>query len=86
MAQPPGRLVTSGPYALTRNPMYLGHLIFVLGLALAFRSKLAAALGVGHALRFWRRVHSDEERLQVLYGDEYRAYKMRVKRWIPGLI
>jgi protein-S-isoprenylcysteine O-methyltransferase Ste14 len=31
-------------------------------------------------------VHSDEHRLQVLYGDEYRAYKMRVKRWIPGLI
>lgn len=86
MAQPPSRLVTSGPYALTRNPMYLGHLIFVLGLALVFRSKLAAALGIWHAFRFGRRVHSDEARLRSLFGDQYRAYQMRVKRWIPGIL
>src|SRR4051812_43247184 len=35
---PPDRLLDSGPYAYTRNPMYLGHLIFLLGLALSFRS------------------------------------------------
>jgi protein-S-isoprenylcysteine O-methyltransferase Ste14 len=86
MTQPPSRLVTSGPYALMRNPMYLGHLIFVLGLALAFRSTVAAALGIGRALRFRRRVQADEERLEILFGDQYRAYQMRVKRWIPGLI
>src|SRR5579864_7101622 len=37
----PDRLLTDGPYALSRNPMYLGHLIFMLGLALSTSSKLA---------------------------------------------
>ena len=31
---PPERLVSSGPYAYTRNPMYLGHIIFLIGLTL----------------------------------------------------
>src|SRR5579859_2858397 len=39
--RPPNRLLTKGPYAVSRNPMYLGHLIFLLGLALTTGSKLA---------------------------------------------
>ncbi len=85
IARPPERLVTTGPYALSRNPMYLGHLIFVLGLALAFRSPLATALSLSHTIRFWRRVQADEERLSDLFGDQYHVYQGRVKRWIPGL-
>jgi protein-S-isoprenylcysteine O-methyltransferase Ste14 len=38
MGTPPERLVTTGVYALTRNPMYLGHLVFLTGLALTTRS------------------------------------------------
>jgi hypothetical protein len=41
---PPQRIVDSGIYRFIRNPMYLGHLIFMLGLALTFRSWLAVAL------------------------------------------
>ncbi len=78
----PKRLVTSGPYALSRNPMYLGHILFTLGLALVFRSPLAAALVVERARRFSHRVRVDEERLERIFGDEYRAYCRRVKRWI----
>jgi protein-S-isoprenylcysteine O-methyltransferase Ste14 len=86
MERPPDRLVTSGPYALTRNPMYLGHLIFTLGLALTFRSPLGVVLMVERARRFSRRVRIDEERLERIFADEYRAYRHRVKRWVPGLI
>jgi len=82
---PPERLVTGGPYRWCRNPMYLGHLIFFAGLALALRSWLAAAVLAGHIVWFQRRVRDDEGRLAALFGDAYRDYRGSVKRWIPGL-
>jgi protein-S-isoprenylcysteine O-methyltransferase Ste14 len=82
---PPRCLVTSGPYRFTRNPMYLGHLIFLAGLAVTFRSYFAVALVVGHAVWFHRRVIADEARLTARFGAEYTDYMRRVKRWVPGL-
>jgi hypothetical protein len=83
---PPERLVTGGPYRFCRNPMYLGHLIFLAGLAFALDSWLAAAVFVYHAAWFDRRVRDDEARLAALFGDAYRDYLARVTRWIPGLL
>lgn len=83
---PPDRIVADGPYRYTRNPMYLGHLIFMLGLAVTFSSWLAAALLAFHAIWFHRRVLKDEARLETRFGADYRGYKARVKRWIPGLL
>jgi len=82
---PPERLVTNGVYAYTRNPMYLGHLIFMLGLAVTFRSWFALALFAVHALWFHRRVLGDEAGLRARFGVQYEEYQKRVKRWIPGL-
>lgn len=81
-AQPPVRLVTTGPYALSRNPMYLGHLLFLAGLALATGSRIAAAGLVWQAYRLGDRVAVDEERLERIFGDEYRDYVRRVPRWL----
>jgi len=83
---PPERIVAQGPYRYVRNPMYLGHLIFMLGLALALRSWPAAALFAFHVAWFNRRVLADETRLETLFGAEYLDYKRRVKRWIPGVL
>jgi protein-S-isoprenylcysteine O-methyltransferase Ste14 len=83
---PPERLVTGGPYRYCRNPMYLGHLIFLAGLVFALDSWLAAAVLVFHAAWFDRRVREDEVRLIALFGDPYRGYLARVKRWVPGLL
>jgi len=82
---PPDRIVEVGPYRYVRNPMYLGHLIFMLGLTITFRSWLALAILVFHVFWFERRVREDEAHLEALFGDEYRAYKRRVKRWLPGI-
>lgn len=82
---PPEAIVEQGPYRFVRNPMYLGHLIFMLGLALALRSWPAAALFAVHVIWFDRRVVADEERLEALFGAPYLDYKTRVKRWIPGV-
>lgn len=81
----PERIIATGPYAWVRNPMYLGHLIFMTGLAVTFRSWPAVALLVFHVVWFHRRVLDDEAHLEALFGSEYRDYKARVKRWLPGL-
>jgi protein-S-isoprenylcysteine O-methyltransferase Ste14 len=85
MQIPPERLVTTGPYAWCRNPMYLGHLIFLIGLTLTFRSELALGFFVFSAVWFDRRVQRDEARLRERFGADYDAYARRVKRWIPFL-
>src|SRR5207237_10623575 len=85
MRTPPQRLVSEGPYAYCRNPMYLGHIIFLAGLALTLRSELAALIAIASALWFHLRVRKDERRLQQLFGERYGEYSARVKRWIPGL-
>jgi protein-S-isoprenylcysteine O-methyltransferase Ste14 len=82
---PPDRIVAQGPYRFVRNPMYLGHLIFMLGLAVTFSSWLAAALLAFHTVWFHQRVVMDEARLEARFGAPYLAYKARVKRWIPGV-
>jgi len=82
---PPDRLVWNGPYALTRNPMYLGHIIFLIGLSLAFRSWFAALITVATAIWFHRRVLIDEKKLPGRLGPPYLEYQQRVKRWIPGI-
>lgn len=81
----PDHLVTAGPYAYARNPMYLGHLIFLAGLALTLRSELAAAILVASVAYFHVRVRKDEKRLRELFGEAYAEYCTRVKRWVPGL-
>jgi protein-S-isoprenylcysteine O-methyltransferase Ste14 len=78
----PDRLLTTGPYAFSRNPMYLGHLIFMLGLALSTGSKLAWAILLANARWFQGRVLYDEARLQEKFGAEYEAYCRRVRRWL----
>lgn len=86
MEMPPERIVTQGIYRYSRNPMYLGHLIFLLGVSLTFWSWFALILLVGRAYWFHLRVLRDEERLGKIFGAEYAAYRSRVKRWIPGIL
>lgn len=83
---PPERIVTGGPYRWIRNPMYLGHLVFFAGLALVLQSWVGAGVLAFHAFWFDRRVREDERRLERLFGEPYREYRRRSKRWIPGIL
>jgi protein-S-isoprenylcysteine O-methyltransferase Ste14 len=65
--------------------MYLGHIIFLIGLTLTLKSWLAAMIAVGVAIWFQRRVLSDEKELAQTLGQSYVEYTQSVKRWIPGL-
>jgi protein-S-isoprenylcysteine O-methyltransferase Ste14 len=82
---PPDRLVDTGPYAYSRNPMYLGHIIFLLGLTLTLRSELAALITLAVAVWFHIRVCRDEQQLVQRLGEPYERYLRSVKRWVPGL-
>jgi hypothetical protein len=81
----PDRVVSSGPYAYTRNPMYLGHLIYLMGLTLTLQSWLAALITSTVAVWFHLRVRGDETKLVERLGRPYIEYTESVKRWIPGL-
>ena len=82
---PPERLVESGVYAWMRNPMYLGHVIYMIGVALTFESWFAAVIAVARTVWFHFRVLRDERGLRERFGEPYVAYTRRVKRWLPGL-
>ena len=83
MDTPPERLVTTGPFAWCRNPMYLGHILFLVGLTLTLQSWLAALITVATAVWFQFRVRRDEKRLRERFGESYEEYFERVGRWIP---
>jgi protein-S-isoprenylcysteine O-methyltransferase Ste14 len=84
MSVPPERLVTTGPYALTRNPMYLGHLVFAAGVAAVTHSRAATLTAAVLPWWFDRRVRRDERRMAELFGAEYAGYCSRVPRWVPA--
>lgn len=82
---PPERLVTTGIFAWTRNPMYLGQMIYMTGFAITFQSLAGIVLLVYHCFWYSARVREDENRLAQMFGQSYLDYKAQVKRWIPGL-
>jgi len=76
-------LVTAGPYRVSRNPIYVGYVFLHLGVAfLANTAWLLATLPpVLYLLR--RLVILREERyLEATFGDAYRGYRGRVRRWL----
>lgn len=81
--RPTTAIVSSGIYGFTRNPMYLGMALAYAGLALLFDSPLAL-LGLPLVVALIdRAVIAREERyLAAKFGDAYRAYCARVRRWL----
>lgn len=82
---PPERLVSTGPFGLTRNPMYLGHIVFLIGVTLTLKSWLAAIITIITTIWFHTRVVGDEKKLIQTLGQPYVNYLVSVKRWIPGV-
>ena len=81
LQNPPIAMVDTGIYGWLRNPMYLGHLIFMAGLVVLFSSWAAVALLLFHGWWFHQRVLEDEAHMSQLFGPQFAAYATRVKRW-----
>src|SRR5262249_45674307 len=81
--KPQGALITSGPYRFSRNPLYLGGNVFVFfGAALLLGSPTALFVTAIHLPLIDRFIRREEEQLEQEFGDEWRSYKKRVRRWL----
>ena len=79
------RLVTGGPYALARHPLYTVELVTICGTALQFQAPWSWVLAAAVLALLWIRSHYEEQVLEAAY-PEYGAYRARTKRFIPGVI
>ena len=76
-------LVTDGIYLITRNPMYLGMGLVVLGATFIARQPLGViALLAACAYLTKFQIKPEEQALEGIFGQEYLDYKARVRRWI----
>jgi protein-S-isoprenylcysteine O-methyltransferase Ste14 len=77
-----GALIVDGPYRVSRNPMYLGLTLLYLGVTLATGAAWPLLL---LPLPLWvidrRVIPFEEQTLEGIFGDAYRAYQRRVRRW-----
>jgi len=82
-----GPLVTSGPFAFVRNPLYLGNVALWVGFAVSARLPWLAPVFVAilafeyHAIVRW-----EERLLEERLGERYHAYTLQVPRWVPNTI
>ena len=79
------RLVESGPFAWSRNPLYVGNLMLWSGAGLLAGRPIVAAAVVGVLAVHYRLVVAwEEQNLRARLGAPYEAYAARVSRWVGG--
>ena len=77
------QLVTDGFFKITRNPMYLGMLLFLLGLSIyngLIVGLVFLPLFVGYITFF--QIIPEERAMIKIFGEDYKAYMKKVRRWI----
>lgn len=80
---PTTTIVKTGPYGFTRNPIYLAMVLGLIGLAMAFNTLWLLITLVPFALLIRYGVIAPEEAyLERKFGDVYRGYRARVRRWL----
>lgn len=81
--RPTTALVTTGPFRLSRNPLYISQVLFYLAIAVAADSGWALALIVPTiaVIRFGV-IAREEAYLERRFGEDYRRYKAVVRRWL----
>ena len=81
--EPQGSLVTTGPFRYSRNPLYLGGNVFCFfGAALLLGSTAALIMTALHIPLVNLMIRREEDQLERKFGDQFRAYKKQVRRWL----
>ncbi|MGJ3649755.1 methyltransferase family protein [Sphingomonas sp. GlSt437] len=80
-------LVTTGPFAIVRNPIYVALFLFMWAMAIAYGHLANLIVGVPlYVIGTVLRVQLEEQVLRAEFGAAYDAYAARVKRFIPGVL
>jgi protein-S-isoprenylcysteine O-methyltransferase Ste14 len=80
----PMGLITSGPYACVRNPLYIGNLLILTGAAVASELLwLVPAASAWAALVYARAARAEERQLLARYGEPFIRYRRHVPGWLP---
>ena len=77
----PDKLITSGAFAYSRNPIYVAFALILLGQFLIFPNWLLLVYLFAGIWLFHRQILREEEYLKKHYGKEYREYSNRVRRY-----
>lgn len=81
-----GPLIDHGPFAMVRNPLYIGNILLWVGFAVSAQLLwLVPVIVVLLALEYHAIVRWEERLLESRMGENYRQYLRRVPRWIPNL-
>ena len=82
-SEPTEAIITRGPYAWSRNPIYLSMVVLQVGVGIWANSGWFLGLAAGSAgLLWWGVISREETYLEAKFGDAYLAYKAQVRRWI----
>jgi len=80
----PGKLITKGPFALCRNPIYSSIIVFIIpSLALIFHSGLTFSISLVLYIGFKISIHGETNVLRKIFGEEYELYEKSVNEIIP---
>ncbi len=80
----PGQLLTKGPFALCRNPIYSSIIVFIIpSLALIFHSGLTFSISLVLYIGFKISIHGETNILRRIFADEYDKYEKSVNEIIP---
>jgi protein-S-isoprenylcysteine O-methyltransferase Ste14 len=81
--QPAAHLVQNGPYSMSRNPIYLGNTLFMIGIGLAAGMLWFIIFAIVAAFLTQKlAIDYEEPHLEQRFGKKYRDYCKRVRRWL----
>lgn len=76
-------LLRSGPFSFTRNPMYLGMTMILLGVAVFLGSLISFAFPIIFIIVMEAKfIYEEEKHLEKAFGQKYREYTKRTRKWI----
>ncbi len=75
-------LVTDGPYAFSRNPQYVGFILFIVGMTLYWPTLITIPMGVGLCFAYYWLARREEKELARNFGDTYTEYARKVPRFL----